>query len=54
MAQKVNKTIGMSDDAWEALREMAAEDLRPQNSELEFLILAERDRRRAAKSEANG
>lgn len=50
MAQKINKTIGMEQEAWDALRELAAEDRRPQNSELEFLILAERDRRRAASS----
>ena len=48
MAQKINKTIGMGQEAWDALRELASEDIRPQNSELEFLILAERDRRRAA------
>lgn len=47
MANKINKTIGMEQEAWEALRELAAEDRRPQNSELEWLILAERDRRRA-------
>lgn len=47
MAKKINRTIGMEQEAWDALKELADEDRRPQNSELEWLILAERDRRRS-------
>ncbi len=34
-----NRTVTMSDEAWEALRTIAAENLRTMNGQLEFLVL---------------
>jgi len=34
----VTRSVSMSDEAWEILKALAAQDLRAQNAEMEFLI----------------
>lgn len=49
--ERIARTIALTKEEWDALKEISAADRRFQNDTLGILILAERDRRRAAASD---
>lgn len=49
----VTRSVSMSDEAWEILKALAAQDLRAQNAEMEFLIRSAAADRAAIVERAN-
>lgn len=45
MAEKTKRTVILPADVWQTLKELSEEDRRPMNSEIEVLIIQEKQRR---------